>query len=220
VSAGIPAVTVFDTVAPTGIPLMQYFNDAEDGPGGLRYAITGNTNPGLFSFVGINPATRVLAIRYRAGVKGTAQLTVRATDTLGKSVSTTFAVNIVLISSFADWMSLYQGGNAPGAAGGNSSLLSYAFALNPLSPGDASLLPLIYSDGRARILSHFKHRYAADLAYQYEVSTDLANWSVARSGVHFYEFTTDLAYGIQQRDLVILVDWPKAFFRPRVTVSP
>jgi len=209
-TTGIPAVTVFDTVAPTIIPLTQYFADAEDDATGLRYSIAGNTSPSLFDFVGVDPVTGALTLRYHPGVGGQAQLTVRATDTRGKWVATTFAVNVVLITSFADWQ------NSHGA--GNTDFRSYAFALNPAMPGDTSRLPLMYSVGQTRILSHYKPRYAADLAYRYDVSPDLINWSVAKNGIHYYEFTTDLANGLQKIELVLLVDWPKAFFRPRANV--
>ena len=124
-------------------------------------------------------------------------------------------MNVILITSFGEWANLYGGGGPPG-----TEVLRYAFALNPAAPGDGTQLPVMYADGRTRILSHFKHRHATDLAYQYEVSTDLVNWSVAQNGIHYYEFTTDLADGLLRSDLVILVDWPRAFFRPRATLIP
>jgi hypothetical protein len=98
--------------------------------------------------------------------------------------------------------------------------LRYAFVLNPATPGDTRQLPQITTFGRTRILSHYKQRYATDLAYQYELSNDLVNWSLAVNGIHYYEFTTDLPNGIQQVDLVILLDWPSVFFRPRATLIP
>ena len=220
VATAIPPVTVFDAVAPTGIPLRQFFNDAEDGPAGLAYAITGNSNPGLFAFAGINPATGVLLLKYRPDTGGSAQVTVRATDTLGKSVSTTFAVNARLITSIADWTNLYGGGDSLAPQEAVSNLMDYAFALEPSVPGRPGGLPQMHSVGRARLLSHLKPRYATDLAYTYEVSSDLVTWSPAINGIHYYGFTTDLPNALQQKDLVILLDWPQVFLRVRAALIP
>ena len=220
VTTGILPVTVFDTTAPSSIPLRQFFHDAEDGSAGLKYAIAGNSNPGLFAFAGINPATGVLLLKYRAGTAGSAQVTVRATDTLGKSVSTTFAVHVELITSLAEWTNLYGSGAGFAPVAAASNLLSYAFVLNPDARGGPGGLPRMSSIGRARVLSHLKPRYATDLAYTYEVSSDLVAWSPAIEGIHYYEFSNDLPDALQQKDLVILLDWPQVFLRVRTELIP
>ena len=220
VTRGIPPITVFDTIAPTSVPLREFFNDAEDGAAGLKYAITANNNPALFAFAGITTANGVLLLKYRPGTGGSAQLTVRATDTLGKSVSTIVGVNVQVITSMADWTNRYGGGTPAVPPGTVANLLSYAFALNPTASGFADGLPRIYSVGRARVLSHLKPRYATDLTYNIEISSDLLTWSPAILGTHYYDFITDLPNAFQRRDAVILVDWPQVFLRVRTGLIP
>ena len=219
VTSGIPPITLFDTNVPTSIPLRTFFNDAEDGASGLKFAIIGNSNPALFSFAGINPASGVLLLKYRTGIPGAAQLTIRATDVLGKSVSTVLGVNVQLIASLTDWTNRYGGGSPP-ALGAYSNLLNYAFAMNPGTAGAADGMPKLHSVGRARALSYLKPKYAADLAYNIEISPDLIDWSPAVHGVHYFEFTVDLPNALQRRELVILADWPQAFFRVRTDLIP
>ena len=209
-STGIPNLTVFDTASSTVLPLTAYFGDLEDGATALQYALTNNSNPGLFSFAGIDPATRRLSLKYHAGVSGAASLTVRATDSLGKSVSATFQVAVGF--TFSDWATLY-----PGAAGGAGPLAPaqlYAFGFSPLSPGDTGNAPSFFEQGGVKVLRHYRQRWSTDLTYSYEISPDLENWEPAVSGVHFYEFRSPLANGIDQSDLVILSAWPRAFVRP------
>ena len=81
-------------------------------------------------------------------------------------------------------------------------------------------MPKLHTVGRARVLSYLKPKYAADLAYHIEVSSDLINWSPAIHGVHYFEFTADLPNALQRRELVFLGDWPQAFFRVRTDWIP
>jgi hypothetical protein len=120
-SIGLPGVTVYDTVAPTFIPVSSYFNDAEDGAAGLRYKIENNTNPALFSFAGIDPATGFLSLRYRPGVSGIAVLTLRATDSVGASTTAVCNVNVVLANTFGNWANL---NGWPSAGGTNPQACS------------------------------------------------------------------------------------------------
>jgi hypothetical protein len=205
---GLPAVTVHDTVAPTFLAASSYFNDAEDGPAGLRYSIVNNSNPGLFAFAAINPTTGLLGLGYRPGKSGIAVLTVRATDSVGASISATCTVSVILADTFTNWFNSY---GAPNGA----NLLQYAFALNPLAGGDTVGLPRAHTQGKNRVVTYLKQRWATDLTYQYEISQDLVNWIPAIRDVHFHEFTTNLPNGVLQSDLILLVDWPKAFVRVR-----
>jgi hypothetical protein len=197
------------------VQLTNYFNDTEEGAAQLQYSIVGNTNPGLFSFAGISPANGRLSLKYRPGVPGSAVLTVRATDTLGKFVSASFQVTVGF--DFANWLALH-----PGANGGIlPASTKYAFGLNPLQPvdpltsGEFANAPRPWKQGSVYGLRHYKQRWANDLTYSYQISTDLVNWSPAQNGVHFYEFQTQLGNGLDQSDLTILVKWPRVFLRPR-----
>jgi hypothetical protein len=98
-------------------------------------------------------------------------------------------------------------------------VLKYAFALNPPAGGDTSGLPRVRTQGKARIVSYLKPRWATDLSYQYEISQDLVNWSPAIRDVHFHEFATNLPNGVRQSDLVLMVDWPKVFMRVRAVLT-
>lgn len=218
-SSGLPVVTVFDTITPTSVPLWPHFADAEDSEPQLSFAVAGNSNPGLFSFVGVNPATGTLLLHYRPGVRGAAQLTVRATDSLGKSVTASLLVQVQVVASLSDWLSLHFPGGAPGALG-DPNLFSYAFALDPRHAGDLAGLPRLAAQGQARFLSHRRPRYAADLAYAYEISADLLTWRSAVNGLDYFPFITDLPDAQQQVDLILLTPAPKAFLRTRPQVLP
>ena len=208
---GLPNVTVHDTGTPTFIAIQNYFNDLEDGAGGLRYAISGNSNAGMFAFAGIETGTGVLTIRYRPGIAGVSNITVKATDTLGKSVSSTFQVSVSLSDTFSRWS------NANGASAGG--LLNYAFGSNSQTGGNVVGLPKVKIQGKAKVVSHLKPRWATDLAYQYEVSQDMVTWIPAIPEVHYHEFSKDLPNAIRQSDCVLLVNWPKAFMRVRATLT-
>lgn len=78
----------------TTIPLFNAFEDDRDDDSALAFAVTGNSNPGLFSSVSIDPATGVLTLAYAPGVTGVAALFVNATDTGGLSTRAIFNVRV------------------------------------------------------------------------------------------------------------------------------
>lgn len=207
---GLPDINVSNTISVSSILVRSYFNDVEDGAAGLRYEITENTNAGLFSFVGID-ATGKLVIRYRPGISGNASLTMKATDSLGKWVSSTFGVSVSLANTFGNW----SGGSG---VAGQTGLLRYAFGLTPLG-GDVAGLPRMKIQGKARVVTHQKPMWATDLNYQYEISQDLVNWIPAIPGVHYHEFTKDLPNALRQSECVLLVNWPKAYLRVRANLT-
>jgi hypothetical protein len=207
-----PNVTLRDTVVPTSVAIRNYFADIEDGAAGLLYEITGNTNPGLFAFAGID-STGVLVIRYRQGIAGNSNVTVRAKDTLGKSVSSTFSVSVLLADTFGHWATANGGGSGPG------SLLNYAFGMGSPTGGSVAGLPRMRLQGKTRVLSHLKPMWATDLTYQYEISQDMITWVPAIREVHFHEFSKDLPNAIRQSDCVLMVDWHRVFMRVRATAN-
>ncbi|MEK6336042.1 MAG: Ig-like domain-containing protein [Acidobacteriota bacterium] len=95
---GIPPVSVNEDAADTVIDLRLYYNDVEDGPAGLVYTITGNTNPGLFTSVSINNANDNLTLDYAPNASGAAQLTIRGTDSGGLFIETTLNVTVNAIN--------------------------------------------------------------------------------------------------------------------------
>ena len=209
-TTGLPNITVHDTVASSSILLRSYFSDLEDGAANLSYSITGNTNVGLFSFVGIDAAGK-LVIRYRPGISGAASISVRAADSLGKAVSSTFSATVSLANTFANW----SGG---GGGGGPSGLLRYAFGLSSQG-GDVAGLPRMKIQGKARVVTHQKPAWATDLNYQYEISQDLQTWIPAIPEVHYHEFSKDLPNALRQSECVLLVNWPKAYLRVKAALN-
>ncbi|HUQ31150.1 MAG TPA: tandem-95 repeat protein, partial [Pyrinomonadaceae bacterium] len=94
---GIPAVNVNEDAADTLINLPARFGDVEDGAAALGYSVQGNTNPGLFTSVTIG-AGNVLTLDYAPNTSGTSDITIRATDSGGFFVETTFTVTVTAIN--------------------------------------------------------------------------------------------------------------------------
>jgi len=93
-TGGIADVTVDEDAADTVIDLFAAFDDVEDADGALTYAVVGNTNPALFGAVTVNGVAGTLTLDYAPDAFGTADITVRATDTGGAFVETTFTVTV------------------------------------------------------------------------------------------------------------------------------
>lgn len=93
-SSGIGDVSTTEDAADTVINLFTAFSDVEDSDAALIYSIAGNTNAGLFSGTIIDGGAGTLTLSYAANAFGTSLITVRATDTDGRYVETTFTVTI------------------------------------------------------------------------------------------------------------------------------
>ncbi len=102
-TSGISDVTVAEDAANTVFSLYPSFADQEDLDPALTYTITSNTNPGLFSAVSINNTTGEFTLDYAADLNspangGPATITVRATDTDGDYVETSFVVTVTEVN--------------------------------------------------------------------------------------------------------------------------
>ncbi|MEL7509558.1 MAG: carbohydrate-binding domain-containing protein [Cyanobacteria bacterium J06554_1] len=93
-TSGIANVTVTEGAANTVVPLFDAFADAQDTDTALTYTVTGNTNPALVIPSAISSADGELTLSYVATGNGTADITVRATDTEGLFVEDTFTVTV------------------------------------------------------------------------------------------------------------------------------
>ena len=82
-TTGIADVTVDEDAADSVVDLFAAFADIEDADAALTYSITGNTNVGLFTATAIDGVAGTLTLDYAANQNGTADITVRATDTGG-----------------------------------------------------------------------------------------------------------------------------------------
>jgi hypothetical protein len=90
----ISTVNVRQDEPDTTIDLFNAFADSTDPDPLLTYSVVANTNPALFSGtpISVGPAAGTLTLDYAPGRSGTARLTVRATDTGGLFVDTSFDV--------------------------------------------------------------------------------------------------------------------------------
>ena len=93
-TTGIANVTVTEDAPDMVIDLFAAFADAEDADAALTYTVTNNTNPALFTSTAIDGAAGTLTLDYAPSANGTADITVRATDTGGLWVETTFTVTV------------------------------------------------------------------------------------------------------------------------------
>ena len=93
-TSGIADITVDEDAADSVVDLFAAFADVEDLDPALTYSITNNTNPGLFSSTNIGGVAGSLTLDYAAAQNGSADITVRATDTGGQFVETTFTVTV------------------------------------------------------------------------------------------------------------------------------
>ncbi|HVK13928.1 MAG TPA: Ig-like domain-containing protein, partial [Gemmataceae bacterium] len=74
------------------LDLAAAFNDVETPDPDLTFAVVANSNPALFS--GVNVAGTTLTLTPAADANGVATLTVRATDSVGQTVETSFQVTL------------------------------------------------------------------------------------------------------------------------------
>ncbi|MEE9492341.1 MAG: DUF4347 domain-containing protein [Gammaproteobacteria bacterium] len=93
-TSGATNVTVNEDAPNTVINLFATFADAEDADNALVYSIRTNTNPGLFASTVINPVAGTLTLDYAPDQNGSADITLRATDTGGLFVETVFTVTV------------------------------------------------------------------------------------------------------------------------------
>lgn len=81
------------------LDLFAAFADEEDADNQLTFTLVENTNTALFSDMAINPVTGTLQLTYAAGQAGSSVITLRATDSDGGSVETSFTVTLVPINA-------------------------------------------------------------------------------------------------------------------------
>jgi hypothetical protein len=132
---GIAAVNAVENGPVTVIDLPTSFADSGDPSSALSYSLVGDTNPLLFGSTLIDAGT--LTLNYAMNAIGTSTLTVRATDTGGLFVDTTFTTTVR-----PAWLTVPAGGKwavTGPPAGYSLSLTSGAFTItsdpSTLNPG-------------------------------------------------------------------------------------
>jgi len=139
-TSGIANVTVLEDAATTGIDLFAAFADPEDADNALSYSVQANTNAALFASAAISAGT--LTLDYAADANGSASITVRATDTGGQSVETTFTVTVTPVN---DAPSFTKGPDqSPSEDGPPVSVANWASAISP-GPANESAQTLTFS---------------------------------------------------------------------------
>ena len=93
-TSGLANVTVNEDAADTVVDLFAAFADVEDADAALTYTVVGNTNAALFTSTAVNGAAGTLTLDYAPNAFGSAVLTVRATDTGGAFVESSFTVTV------------------------------------------------------------------------------------------------------------------------------
>ena len=78
---------------PAQIDLRNFFNDAEDGVA-LQYSVVGNSNPVLAQLAALDSSNGLLTLNFNTGVLGETTITIRATDTQGAWVDSSFNVSV------------------------------------------------------------------------------------------------------------------------------
>ncbi len=97
-TSGIANVVVAEDAVDSVIDLFAAFADVEDLDSNLIYTLTVNTNPSLFNSTDIDGGAGTLTLNYADNQNGTSNITVRATDTAGLFIDTTFAVTVNLVN--------------------------------------------------------------------------------------------------------------------------
>jgi hypothetical protein len=80
------------------VPLRNYFNDVDLPGDSLTYAIVSRTNPGLLAGVVIDNSAGTLRFSTAPELFGTSALTIRATDSTGRSVTGVVRVDVTSIN--------------------------------------------------------------------------------------------------------------------------
>jgi hypothetical protein len=94
-ASSIPPLTVVEGTGPSLLNVAAAFADIDDRDPELNFEVTGNTNPAMFSSIGLSPDRDALVLHYAPGVTGSAELTIRATDSGGLWAETTCTVNVL-----------------------------------------------------------------------------------------------------------------------------
>ncbi len=106
-TTGIGDVTALEDAENASINLWASFADAEDQDSALVYSIINNANAGIFHSVNISE-NRYLYLDYAENANGSAEITVRATDTRGRFIETTFTAFVIPVN---DPPSFVKGGD-------------------------------------------------------------------------------------------------------------
>jgi Domain of unknown function (DUF4347)/Cadherin-like len=93
-TAGLSDVNVNEDAPNEQLDLFAAFDDIEDDDSDLSFALISNTNPGLLNIASIDNGAGTLTLDFAANQFGNSTVTMRATDSDGASVDTSFDIAI------------------------------------------------------------------------------------------------------------------------------
>jgi hypothetical protein len=177
-TTGLSAVSVLENAAPSTVTLSSAFTGTFDPGTALTYSIASDSNSALFSAATVNNTSDTLTLSFAPNTSGTANLVVEATDSVGKTVTTTLAVTVGFVNqaptftvgtnisvpenagaqSFATWATnISPGAGNPGTESVNFIIVSNSsttlFSVQPIvsSTGTLSFTPATGVNGSATI---------------------------------------------------------------------
>jgi hypothetical protein len=184
-TSGITNIAVNEDTLVTISNMQGSFADAEDAASTLVYTITSNTNPSLFAAINLS-SNGALNMNYATDQNGSADITVRATDTGGLFVESTFTVTVNPVNDaptvsvtasdagFEDTAQVYTHAELLaliGAADVDDADANLSAAISNVLNGSVSL-----SGGTGGAGTTFTFtptaNYAGDLTFDYQVSDD------------------------------------------------
>jgi uncharacterized repeat protein (TIGR03803 family) len=92
ITGTIPSIAIPEDTSLVSFDLTPYFDDAEDGASGLTYTIDNNTNPSIFSTLSV--ILGFFNFNLAPDQFGSSDITIKATDSGGKSISSTFTITV------------------------------------------------------------------------------------------------------------------------------
>ncbi len=110
-TTGLADVHVDEDAPDTVVNLAGAFNDTEDGASGLTYTVESDSNPALFAGVTVDLGTDTLTLDYAPNAYGSADITVRATDSNGQWVESSFSVVVNPQPDTLTWTNAGSDGN-------------------------------------------------------------------------------------------------------------
>ncbi len=138
-TSGIADVYVNVGAADSVIDLFSAFDDFEDPDTSLSYTLESNSNPSLFTSTSIDGVLGTLTLDYVAGMTGSADLTLRATDTGTPPlyVETTFRVTVAPVNQPPTTTGI---GDVTVAEDSSATLIDLFAAFDDAEDSDSSLV--------------------------------------------------------------------------------
>ncbi len=131
-TTGLSHVNVNEDAPNEQLDLFAAFDDIEDDDGDLSFSLISNTNPGLLNVASIDHGAGTLTLDFAANQFGNSTVTVRATDSDGASVDTSFDI---VINAINDAPTTSGISDIVTPEGTNHSQINLASVFSDIEPG-------------------------------------------------------------------------------------